>query len=281
MFSELVPPTSTSAFVPANVSGTISVRSSRTASIASVADASPSTGTERSATLPSAERSISPSRSEDRRRGVVRSRSSAARTSVARCVRRRRSRPDRGGAAGSRARARGSPASRRSGREASRRRSCRCPARGRAARAPRARRPRAPGSAPGRRSTRRTIAPQKRPSGLDASSDRRPTIGMRSALTLSPSSPSSAGRSVSAATTETIPTRIAPTARLRMIEFGTSSIPNIAITKTRAAEEHRPARGRARRLDRGELSRPLRRAPRGSGRRRTASSRSRARAPCP
>ena len=34
MFSELVPPTSTSASVPANLSGTISERSSRTASVA-------------------------------------------------------------------------------------------------------------------------------------------------------------------------------------------------------------------------------------------------------
>ena len=84
----------------------------------------------------------------------------------------------------------------------------------------------------GRRSTRRTIAPQKRPSGLEASSRRRPTIGRRSASTRSPRSPSSAGSNVSAASTETMPTRIAPAARLRMIEFGTRNIPNIAITKT-------------------------------------------------
>jgi hypothetical protein len=34
-----------------------------------------------------------------------------------------------------------------------------------------------------------------------------------------------------AAMTETTPTKIAPTARLRMIELGTSSIPNMATTK--------------------------------------------------
>ena len=56
--------------------------------------------------------------------------------------------------------------------------------------------------------------------------------GIFSALTRSPSRPSTAGSSVSAATTETIPTRIAPTARLRMIELGTISIPSIATTKT-------------------------------------------------
>ncbi len=56
--------------------------------------------------------------------------------------------------------------------------------------------------------------------------------GIRSALTLSPSRPSAAGSSVSAAMTETMPTRIAPTARLRMIELGTMSIPSIATTKT-------------------------------------------------
>jgi hypothetical protein len=60
----------------------------------------------------------------------------------------------------------------------------------------------------------------------------RPTYGSRSALTRSPSSPSSAGSSVSAAATETIPTVIAPTARLFMMFEGTSSIPVRAITKT-------------------------------------------------
>ena len=41
---------------------------------------------------------------------------------------------------------------------------------------------------------------------------------------------SSAGRSVSAAATETMPTRIAPSARLRMIEVGTMNMPSSAIT---------------------------------------------------
>src|SRR5918995_598568 len=61
MFSEVVPPTSASASVPANASGTISLRSRLTASIALVDAGSPVTGTERSATSPLAERSISPS----------------------------------------------------------------------------------------------------------------------------------------------------------------------------------------------------------------------------
>jgi hypothetical protein len=69
-----------------------------------------------------------------------------------------------------------------------------------------------------------------RPSGLADSSERRPITGIRSRSTRSPSRLSSAGSSVAEAATETIPTRIAPTARLRMIELGTISIPNIAIT---------------------------------------------------
>ena len=48
----------------------------------------------------------------------------------------------------------------------------------------------------------------------------------------SPSKPSSAGSSVSAATTETIATVIAPTARLFITFEGTSSIPLSAITNT-------------------------------------------------
>ena len=48
----------------------------------------------------------------------------------------------------------------------------------------------------------------------------------------SPSRPSSAGSSVSAASTETIATEIAPTARLFITFEGTSSIPLSAITKT-------------------------------------------------
>ena len=59
-----------------------------------------------------------------------------------------------------------------------------------------------------------------------------PTNGSFSAFTRSPSSPSRAGRSVSAASTETIPTEIAPTARLFITFEGTSSIPVSAITNT-------------------------------------------------
>jgi hypothetical protein len=87
-----------------------------------------------------------------------------------------------------------------------------------------------PAASTGRRSTERTMAPQTRPSG-SASPERRPTSGIRNELTRSPSAPSSAGSSVAEAITETMPTRIAPTARLRMIEFGTMNMPNIAITK--------------------------------------------------
>ena len=76
----------------------------------------------------------------------------------------------------------------------------------------------------GRLSTRRTIAFQKRPSAEP------PNSGIRSELTRSPSRPSRAGSSVSAAASEVTPTRIAPAARLRMTVFGTISIPSIAIT---------------------------------------------------
>ena len=98
-------------------------------------------------------------------------------------------------------------------------------------------------------SASRTSAPAKPPGSARADAARggrsppEPPLGVRrldrpppdqrdAASTLSPRSPSTAGRSVSAATTETIPTRIAPTASMPMIEFGTSSIPNIATTKT-------------------------------------------------
>ncbi len=54
--------------------------------------------------------------------------------------------------------------------------------------------------------------------------------GTRSEFTRSPRTPSSAGRSVSAASTETIPTTIAPVARLFITLDGTSSIPLSAIT---------------------------------------------------
>ena len=49
-------------------------------------------------------------------------------------------------------------------------------------------------------------------------------------MTRSPNMLSSAGSSVSAAATDTIPTTIAPSARLRITEVWTSSMPNIAIT---------------------------------------------------
>ena len=77
--------------------------------------------------------------------------------------------------------------------------------------------------------TARTIAPQKRLS-LPACSALRPKNGIRSASMRSPSRPSTAGSSVRAASTETIPTRIAPAARLRKIVLGTSTSPNIAST---------------------------------------------------
>ena len=59
----------------------------------------------------------------------------------------------------------------------------------------------------------------------------RPSTGTRSALMRSPRRPSSAGRSVSAAATETTPTMIAPAARLRMMLVGTISSPSRATTK--------------------------------------------------
>ncbi len=45
MFSDDVPPTSTSASVPSKACGTVSLRSSRTASIVAGTDGSPATGT--------------------------------------------------------------------------------------------------------------------------------------------------------------------------------------------------------------------------------------------
>src|SRR5918995_1194013 len=58
-----------------------------------------------------------------------------------------------------------------------------------------------------------------------------PDQGDAPLLIRSPRSPSNAGSNVSAATTDTIPTRIAPRARLRMMLFGTISMPSIATTK--------------------------------------------------
>ena len=83
----------------------------------------------------------------------------------------------------------------------------------------------------GRRSTVSTMRRQKRPSAASARPRFRPRIGTRRALTRSPATLSSAGSRVSAAATETIPTRIAPSARLRMIEVGTMNIPISATTK--------------------------------------------------
>jgi len=81
----------------------------------------------------------------------------------------------------------------------------------------------------GRRITARAMRDQKRLSA-PAVAVARPSSGTRSESTRSPSSEITAGTSVSAATTETIPTRIAPAARLRMMLSGTSSIPTSAIT---------------------------------------------------
>jgi hypothetical protein len=88
-----------------------------------------------------------------------------------------------------------------------------------------------PNASAGRRMTRRTIAPQKRLSWASSFSISRATNGRRRRLIRSPSRLSTAGRRVRAATTETIPTRIAPVARLRMIVFCTSRSPTIASTK--------------------------------------------------
>jgi hypothetical protein len=82
----------------------------------------------------------------------------------------------------------------------------------------------------GRRKTAPAIAPQKRPS-LASRSAMRPKKGTRHAFTRSPRRLRSAGSKVSAAITETMATRIAPAARLRKIELGTSTSPNIASTK--------------------------------------------------
>src|SRR5438876_320937 len=87
----------------------------------------------------------------------------------------------------------------------------------------------------GRRITARAIPDQTRPSS-PAESTTRPRNGTRSAFTLSPRSPRSAGTSVSAAKTETSPTVSAPTPRLRRTESGTRSSPHIASTKASPLE---------------------------------------------
>ena len=81
------------------------------------------------------------------------------------------------------------------------------------------------------RVTLRTMRDQTRPSTPALCSTLRPSQGTRRALTRSPIRASTAGSSVSAASTVTIPTRIAPAARLRRIVSGTSTIPTIARTK--------------------------------------------------
>ncbi len=57
-----------------------------------------------------------------------------------------------------------------------------------------------------------------------------PTTGRRPAFTRSPNRWSIAGRSVSAAATDTMPTMTAPAARLRRMFVGTRNMPNSAIT---------------------------------------------------
>ena len=188
---------------------------------------------------------------------------------------------DRSSCPGSRARAPRSPASRRSGRGATTRRSSRCSCRAPAAASGASTPSRERGSARAGAARGGRSRPRSAPPGSPARASGGRRYGIRSAFTRSPSRPSSAGSSVSAATTETIPTRIAPTARLRMIEFGTSSIPNIATTKTV------PLKSTARLAVAPEASiassllAAASRAPRGSERRRRASSRSRARGPSP
>ena len=81
-------------------------------------------------------------------------------------------------------------------------------------------------NAPGRRTTAPTALVQK---GLSAGWSR-PTIGSRRALTRSPSSDSRAGSRVMAAAIVTMPTMIAPSARLRRIVSGTRSRPSRATT---------------------------------------------------
>ena len=256
MFSELVPPTSTSASVPSKASGMLSSRSLRTASVAAVEEASPLTGTERSATWPSAERSISPAPKRGSAARLLRSSASAAWTPARGGVRdhdlgRIRRGPRevaferdeallRGEAVGERGDAARPDVHSEHGQREYEQRAC--GQRQADDRAPQhAADDRAPEAALGIRGLERAPPDQR-----DAER-----------VTLSPRSPRTAGSSVSAATTETIPTRIAPTARLRMIEFGTSSIPSIATTKTLPLKKHRPARGRAGGLDRRELAPPL------------------------
>ena len=82
----------------------------------------------------------------------------------------------------------------------------------------------------GRRMTARTIEPKTRLCAAGRAAAEA-INGTRSAFTRSPRSRNTAGSSVRAAATETMPTRIAPVARLRMTVLSTSSRPTIASTK--------------------------------------------------
>src|SRR6201987_1734835 len=113
---------------------------------------------------------------------------------------------------------------------------------------------------PGRRSTASTIRRQKRLSAASVRPRLRPTTGTRSELTRSPTTLGRAGRSVNAAATETIPTRIAPRARLRMIEVGTMNMPSSAITNVEPLNRTARLGGGARMRDRvllGQSQHPL------------------------
>ena len=98
--------------------------------------------------------------------------------------------------------------------------------------------------------TARAIADQKRPSLCPVP----PTNGTLRALIRSPSRPSTAEGSVSAARTETRATRIAPTPRLRRIVSGMSSIPDMAKRAQREGDDDREDGKRER--DQGRDERP-------------------------
>jgi hypothetical protein len=84
---------------------------------------------------------------------------------------------------------------------------------------------------PGRRSTARAAARQKRPSVPAERAMRSPTHGSLSLLIRSPRTISNAGWNVSATPSATIRTAIAPVAKLRRIVSGTISRPSIANVK--------------------------------------------------
>ena len=140
---------------------------------------------------------------------------------------------------------------------------------------------RPPGSRPDGASRADDRAPEA-PLALRRSSRRAPEPGHAQSVRPGPREGRAARAAASARRrTETIPTRIAPTARLRMTFVRDEQHPEHRDDERRPAEEHGAARGRAGSRDRVELPRPARRAPRGNGRRRRASSRSRAPGPCP